>query len=476
MDLQQKNKLLYARAGFGISIDDFEHPAPIDDVVERMFPKAAPGKLEMITDEEWAQNNSTAMKQIADEQERKEKQKEFRARTKDINLLWVTAMVNSNFPLLEKTALFWHGHFATRNDNPYYDQQLLHEFRKNALGNFGDMLRAVSKSPGMLQFLNNRQNKKQHPNENFAREVMELFTLGRGHYTEDDIKEAARAFTGWDFDEYGDFIFRKKQHDSDEKKFLGKKGNFNGDDILDILLEQKQTAIFITQKIYRYFVSDEAIDNKHVNELAKSFYKSNYDIGGLLRNIFTSDWFYNDSLLSAKIKSPVELLVGYQRMLPMQFSNDKTIINLQRVLGQYLFEPPNVAGWPGGKNWIDSSSLVIRMRLPEAFFASKELNLSAKETDGEMAETHHGPVTIDTQPSKTFKVGKVDINWDNYLAYWRKYEKEELPMALANYLLAAPLSPGKLNEVVSFADPGSNNGYIKSLTVLLMELPEYQLA
>jgi len=371
--------------------------------------------------------------------------------------------------------LFWHGHFATHIDNPYFDQKLLDQFRQNALGNFGDLLVMTSKSPAMLQFLNNKQNKKQHPNENFAREVMELFTLGRGHYTEDDIKEAARAFTGWGFDGNGNFVFNEKQHDTGEKKFLGKTGNFNGDDILKILLEQKQTALFITQKLYRYFVSDEKVEGKHVNKLASVFYESNYDVGLLLRTLFTADWFYDETILGAKIKSPIELLVGYQRMLPMQFSNDKTIINLQRAMGQYLFFPPNVAGWPGGKYWIDSSSLAIRMRLPEAFFSSKELNLSLKETTAEMTDAH-GPVNGDTQPTKQFRIGKADVDWTNYLAYWSKVSADSLPGELAKYLLPVPIADEQMKTIMSFADRTTSETYIKSLTILLMELSEYQLA
>ena len=476
MNLQQQNKLLYTRAGFGISINDYGHPRPVNEIIDALFPKNLPGNLEIVTDEEWAANNPKAMKQIDDKAAQKEMEKTFRERTKDLNLLWVQAMVNTNFPLMEKTALFWHGHFATYIDNPYYDQKLMNILRKNALGNFGDLLREVSKSSAMLQFLNNRQNKKEHPNENFAREVMELFTLGRGNYNEDDVKEAARAFTGWAFDENGDFIFRYRQHDDGAKNFLGRSGNFNGDDILNILLAQKQTSIFITQKIYRYFVSDENIDDERIKKLATDFYKSNYDIGSLLRNIFTSEWFYDEHTIGGKIKSPIELLVGYQRMLPIQFENDKTILNLQRALGQFLFNPPNVAGWPGGKNWIDSSSLVIRMRLPGAFFKSKEINVSLKESDLEMANTHREPVTAETQPTKSFKMGKVDIDWSEYIAYWRKYKEEELPGAIADYLLPVQLSQQKMSEVISFADKVSIDEYIKSLTILLMQLPEYQLS
>jgi len=477
MDLQEQNKLLYARAGFGISPENFKDPKPIDEVVASLFPNAAPGRLELVTPEEWAEYNPKTLKTtMPDEVARKEKEKEFRRKTGDMNLLWMEAMVRTSFPLLEKMSMFWHGHFATKVDNPYFDQLLLNDIRKNALGNFGDMLRAVSKSSAMIRFLNNQQNKKSHPNENFAREVMELFTLGRGHYTEDDVKEGARAFTGWTYDDNGEFIFRRKQHDADEKKFLGQKGNFDGDDILNILLQQKQTAVFITQKIYRYFVSDEKIDNKHVNALAKSFYDSNYDIAGLLKEIFSSKWFYSNDVVGAKIKSPVELLVAYQRMIPMSFKNPNVWINLQRVLGQYLFNPPNVAGWPGGKDWIDSSSLVIRMRLPEAFFASKELDLNAKEIEPEMMKGMQKKEVIPGQAAQVFRVGKLDsVDWTAYLAFWKSYKREEVGQVLADYLLPGGIEDDRLKQVQGFADNDSYDEYIKSMTILLMELPEYQL-
>ncbi len=216
----------------------------------------------------------------------------------------------------------------------------------------------------MLNFLNNQQNQKAHPNENFAREVMELFTMGRGNYTEKDVKEAARAFTGWSARFNGEFMFRPFFHDDDEKIFLGKKGNFDGDDILNIILEQQQTATFITQKIYRYFVNDE-VDKDIIAGLSKSFYQSNYNIKTLMKNIFTSDWFYNEKNIGCKIKSPVELLAGIRRMLPMQLDNDNIQLLLQNALGQILFYPPNVAGWQGGNAWIDSSTLMLRLRIPQ---------------------------------------------------------------------------------------------------------------
>src|ERR1700754_3627308 len=157
---------------------------------------------------------------------------------RDMNIAWLSMMTNSKAQLREKMSLFWHGHFACRSNSGYFAQDLVNMIRTNALENFGDMLRAISKSPAMLQFLNNQQNRKGHPNENFAREVMELFTLGRGNYTEKDIKEAARAFTGWGANVQGDFVFRKGQHDDGNKTVLGHTGRFDGDDILNILLEE----------------------------------------------------------------------------------------------------------------------------------------------------------------------------------------------------------------------------------------------
>ena len=264
-------------------------------------------------------------------------------------------MTNTEAQLREKMSLFWHGHFACRVINSYFQQELLHIIRENATGNFGSMLKAISKSPAMLQFLNNQQNRKSHPNENFAREVMELFTMGRGNYTENDVKEAARAFTGWGFNLQGEFVFRKQQHDDGKKTFLGKSGNFNGDDILDILLEQKQTARFITKKIYRYFVN-EKVDEEKIKILSEQFYESGYDIEKLLTNIFTAGWFYEDHNIGNKIKLPVELIFGIRRLLPLDMENEDAQLLFQKVFQEVLFLPPNVAGLAGGKNWIDSSN------------------------------------------------------------------------------------------------------------------------
>ncbi|WP_390455301.1 DUF1800 domain-containing protein, partial [Chryseobacterium sp. Alg-005] len=208
----------------------------------------------------------------------------------ELNLNFLEKMVNSKDQLREKMAFFWHGHFATRVVNPKFSRQILNVIRKNALGNFKDLLFEVSQSPAMLNFLNNQQNKKGHPNENFAREVMELFTMGRGNYTEKDIREGARAFTGWGFDKQGNFKERPNLHDPGTKTFLGKTGNFTGTDALNIILEQKATAKFIATKIYKFFVN-EKVNNDIINTLSKGFYSSGYDIKKLMVDIFSASWF-----------------------------------------------------------------------------------------------------------------------------------------------------------------------------------------
>lgn len=409
-----------------------------------------------------------------DADERKNIQKQTREAIKSLNLMWLDEMVQSKQQLREKMAFFWHGHFASRNLNVFYQQQLLDVIRVNALGNFRDLLHEVSKSAAMLNFLNANQNRKGHPNENFAREVMELFTMGRGHYTENDIKEAARAFTGWGANVKGEFVFRKFQHDTGSKTVLDKTGNLSGEEVLDLLVEQKQTAKYITTKIYRYFVND-TIDIKKTDWLADRFYKSGYDINALMEDIFTSEWFYDEKNIGVKIKAPIELLAGIRRILPMELENAESQLIIQRLLGQMLFYPPNVAGWPGGKSWIDSSSLMMRMRLPQLFTANDELNVSPKSDDDQMM----GMDKMEDAARKkgTGKAGKpikTDIDWNNYVKSFDAVPREQLVQALSGVLLQ--LKPAYAAEVIkNHSDSVSRENFVKSATIQIMSTPEYQM-
>lgn len=396
---------------------------------------------------------------------------------KNLNLTWLNQMVHSNSQLREKMAFFWHGHFASRNLNIFYQQQMLDVIRQHALGSFRTLLHQVSKSAAMLNFLNAQQNKKGQPNENFAREVMELFTIGRGNYTEADVKEAARAFTGWTANLQGEFVFRPFQHDDGEKTVLGMTGKFKGEEVLDILLHQKAAAQFITQKIYCFFVN-EKIDQKQVAWLADRFFKSDYNIGLLMQDIFTADWFYDEKNIGSKIKSPIELVAGIQRALPMELQNDEALLIVQRVLGQMLFYPPNVAGWPGGKTWIDSSSLMVRLRLPQLFANNDELNVRPKTDDDVMGGRTEGGEPNVNKPKRAFAgVGKpvfATVNWEGYTKIFETVPRDQLLTALQAALLQVPLHTAQ-KTVQQFADSSSREALIKSATVRLMSTPEYQL-
>lgn len=397
-------------------------------------------------------------------EQKKQQRKQSAQDIRSLNLLWLSEMTNSEAQLREKLSLFWHGHFACRVINIFFQQQLLDVIRHNALGHFGDLLREVSKSPAMLSFLNNQQNRKQHPNENFAREVMELFTMGRGNYTESDIKESARAFTGWGFNLAGEFVDRKFAHDNGSKTFLGKTGNFDGDDIIDLILEQKATAQFITTKIYKYFVNEE-VNELHVKNLADSFYASNYNIGELMENIFSSEWFYEEKNIGTHIKTPVELLVGIRRMLPMEMAKPEIQLLFQRTMGQYLFFPPNVAGWPGGKNWIDSTSLMLRMRLPQIMTMGKRFTLTPKSDDDVMMGKNQPKEDVDLL---------IKTDWQPVINAFAKTSRDQLPGSITRFLIQ---SKSAVPETIlkRYADNSSRDAFIQSTVLALMSTPEYQL-
>jgi len=307
---------------------------------------------------------------------------------------------------------------------------------------------------------------------------MELFTLGRGNYTEEDIKEAARAFTGWASIPKGEFIFRRGQHDYGTKTVLGKTGNLTGEDVLDILLEQKQTAKHISQKMYKFFVSD-TIDANHVEWLADRFYKSDYDISKLTEDIFTSDWFYDDKNIGAKIKSPVELLVGIQRMLPMKLQNEEALMLLQRVLGQLLFYPPNVAGWPGGKAWIDSSTLMMRMRIPQMLNDQDEINVKPKDDDdtmmGRKNDNDEDPKGKGyKQMNRLNKPILVNIDWSKYVKNYEKVQREKLMDSISRTLLLTRRTVSD-DLIKKYSDESNREEFIRSATLQIMSTPEYQL-
>ena len=475
---QLKNQHLLWRAGFGPMAEEYHQLsiAGTSGYVKALFKASekAPAYIDIAGTA--VQGLMTGINDLSLQSKKEltpEKRKQMRAASRqqirNLNLAWLDEMVNSEQQLREKMSLFWHGHFASRNINILYQQQLLHVIRRNALGSFADLLQEVSKSAAIINFLNNNQNRKDHPNENFAREVMELFTLGRGNYTEVDVKEVARAFTGWGTNLQGEFVFRKFQHDEGHKTVFGKKGNFNGDDVLQLLLEQKQTAVFITRKIYRFFVN-EIVDEQRVQSLAEKFFQSNYDISSLMKAIFSSEWFYDAKNIGCRIKSPVELLAGMQRVLPMEVENKTVFLLMQNLMGQLLFYPPNVAGWPGGKSWIDSSSLMLRLRIPAMLFDTQELNMTPKTDDDQQM----GMAEINRKPGVQKQLIRADIQWEKYIPRFSKVPREALLPALSKLLLQTPFTnvAGALEKHI---DASSRENFIRTATIRLMSTPEYQL-
>lgn len=450
-----RNKHLLWRAGFGAGIHQFEDLTNkssknfLDDLLEE----------EAFTYINYDTPDTETLDYMNDKspaERRKEIQKINRRQNEELNLNFLYKMVTGE-QLREKMAFFWHGHFASRVQNPKFNRQILNVIRKNALGNFRELLFEVSQAPAMLNFLNNQQNKKDHPNENFAREVMELFTMGRGNYTEKDIREGARAFTGWGYDKEGNFQERKKLHDEGIKTFLGKTGNFTGSEVLDIILKQKATSRFITAKIYRFFVN-EIEDKAIIDQLADHFYESGYDIKKLMIEIFSSSWFYDQKNISNRIKSPIELMAGIMRTLPMNIQNPENLIVYQKLLGQMLLYPPNVSGWPNGKSWIDSSTLMLRLQIPQIWSGLRPLEYSPRPDD----DIDMGMKSRENALNKAFKNPNITIDWDRV----EKFFSGKNP---AEYLIQNSKSLD-MNSVKNFSDSS-----IKMNVINLMSTPEYQL-
>ncbi|HXU50608.1 MAG TPA: DUF1800 domain-containing protein [Casimicrobiaceae bacterium] len=289
-----------------------------------------------------------------------------RAQARDTMALrawWLHEMLVTPSPLTERMTLFWHGHFATgvqkvRLATLMYRQNAT--LRANAVGNFGALLHAVARDPAMMIWLDTAQNRRGHPNENFAREAMELFTLGEGHYDERDVQEAARAFTGWSVDRDAlTFTTRPRLHDDGVKTVLGRTGRLDGNDVLDTILAESRTATFITGELWREFVSPVP-DEREVARIAAHFRESGYDIKAVLRDLFTSDAMFAETSRGALVKSPVDVVVGSLHTLGIVPDDMRPYALACAAMGQNLFAPPNVRGWPGGDAWINSGTLLAR--------------------------------------------------------------------------------------------------------------------
>lgn len=323
-------------------------------------------------------------RQLGEEEKKAALRAEFQ-KGAEIRAWWLQEMLQTPSPLSERMTLFWHNHFVSSQQKVkparlMLDQNLL--LRRHALGNFGVLLHAVARDPAMLVYLDGATSRRGQPNENFAREVMELFTLGEGHYAEQDIKEAARAFTGWSVDrETGTYLWRPQAHDDGEKSVLGRQGRFDGDAVLDILLAQPACAEFIAGKLWREFVSPQP-EPKELAHVAVRLRETGYDIRAALAALLSTRAFWAPENRGVLVKSPVDLVVGSARTLDIRVPDALPLAFTVRNLGQDLFAPPNVKGWPGGDAWINASTLLARKAFIERLLRNERLVAPMARADG----------------------------------------------------------------------------------------------
>ncbi|MFG0333509.1 MAG: DUF1800 family protein [Maioricimonas sp. JB049] len=368
---------------------------------------------------------------------------------KKMSAWWVYRMLTSPAQLQEKATLFWHGHFATgaekveNADLVYGQYQLL---RKHATGDFSALLHAISRDPAMLIYLDSATNRKSHPNENYAREIMELFALGEGAYTERDIRELARCFTGWEV-RRGKFRFNRYQHDFGEKTVLGTTGTLSGDDGVDIVLAQPTAPQFIVRKLIRFYVCDEpAASDELVAPLAREFRDGGLQVGPVIRRILSSNLLFSSHSRGRKVRSPIELGIGFLRALDGTTGIYGLAAGMAQV-GQELFYPPNVKGWDGGRTWINSSTLLGRANLIRSVLESDRTRFAGGTLD-ELLE-------------------REDLQRPDELVDW-----------WGELLFAVPVPDAVRERVTGVlqSNDGDRENRLRNALTLLCTLPEFQLA
>ncbi len=417
------------------------------------------------TDEERQKIESDRRRRVQEEQ-----RKEI-TRILELRGWWLDRMANGKRPLEEKLTLFWHGHFATsaiKVRNGYFMYLQNETFRKHALGNWQEMLTAVAKDPAMLLWLDQAQSRKEHPNENFAREVMELFALGEGHYTEKDVTEAARALTGFSLSrETQEYTYRPFFHDNGPKTVLGKTGNFDGDDVLKIIIEQPQSARFISWKLWKFFASDEAPSGL-TEAMAEVLRKNGNNFKPLLKAMFRSQEFYAPSVIRTQVKSPTQWLVNTVKLLQREMPPALVSSQLMRNLGQELFAPPNVKGWDGGLSWITTNNLLARYN-EAAMLVFGKGNIPAD------AQKRGFRFVQERANAMLNRMHEVDVA--KILSPEQRKNKGQLIAALEKHFLAGQLKDKQRKVLASYLDSRGDldDDDIRHTIRLLMSTPEYQL-
>jgi uncharacterized protein (DUF1800 family) len=455
---------LYRRAGFGASREDLLEaerlgPDGTLDLLLRGRPQAAE-LLEALTDT----GRVTAARDDHGQQ---------------LRGWWLDCMLHGGHPLREKLTLFWHNHFATSLAKVMEPELMFRQnclLRKHALGKFGPFLQDISRDGAMLVWLDSNSNVKAHPNENYAREVMELFSLGVGNYTEKDVREAARAFTGWHTDGHG-FRFDPRYHDDGTKTVLGRTGPWDGGDVVRIVLEQPAAARFLVRKLYHFLVSENGNPLDALLEpLCESFHKSDYDIAALVRTMLASRHFYSEHAFRQRVKGPVEYVLGAVQAVYRRYDEEEAehrslpsmaLVAWVNEMGQKLFAPPNVKGWPGGRAWLNTSTMLERDNFAGALALGTLWDGPPVRRRGAAApEEPAPPLALD--PARLLREEKVD-------------RPEDIVQALLDLYMPGGVRPDARARLVAFVAEDNLTGpaldrRVREVAHAIMTMPEYQLA
>jgi Protein of unknown function (DUF1800) len=460
---------LYRRAAFGAS------PAELNEAVSRGLPATLDLLLKGKPDADDLEKTLVIVGgRTAD-----------RGNPFELRAWWLYAMLNGGRPIHEKMTLFWHNHFATsinkvQRTTLMFSQNKL--IRKHALAKFGPFLHDMSKDAAMIVWLDNNSNVKAHPNENYAREVMELFSLGVGHYTEKDIREAARAFTGWHTNG-GEFDFNSRFHDDGEKTVLGQTGAFNGEEVLDVLLKRPDCAEFLVRKLYRSFVGElQDPPSKLLAPLAEGFRKTDYDIADLVQRMISSRHFFSAHAFRQRIKSPVEYVLGAVKTVYDGQPPPQPLVRRMEVMGQQLFAPPNVKGWPGGQAWLNTSTVLARVNFAQSLVMGALWNDTSR---GDMFEpVLFEPPPVPEQPDVKMPEEPPPPEAQDVARVVRQAKAtkpEEVVRVLVDAFLPGGVGDTARKKLTAFVADGKPAGEamdrrVREAAHAILAMPEYQLA
>jgi uncharacterized protein (DUF1800 family) len=415
-----------------------------------------------------------------DSPERKEKMRMERIaegeQILDLRRWWLERMMHGPAPLLEKMTLFWHGHFATSIEkvkDAYWMWLQNDTLRRNAFGSFADLTKKISRDPAMMIYLDLQQSRQEHPNENWARELMELFTVGIGNYSEQDIREAARAFTGYRLDPTTQqFRFAPFQQDRGNKTLMGRSGALSGDDVIDTLIKNPACARFIGRKLIRFFVEDEPAAEM-VEAVANRLHAHNFEMRPVLRELFGSAEFYSDRVMRAQIKSPTQFVVQTSKLLDAPLPAAKVAQNGMRQMGQVLFAPPNVKGWDGGRSWITTSTLLFRYN-----FANYLINGDAMVPGNAAARAQGKGFGFRRTPDVAAEAPREPID----VSKLAPMELREKPRELVDFVAArifqarpSEKEAGMFAQYLEARKPDTSDATVRGLLHLMMSTPQFQL-